>query len=152
MDIGSSDAEPLLGAWRLVLDPALLTNIILPSFFLVGAALYRLFQRLPFTSWADTLLAIVAFDATVIVGQSEFAPLFSSSELAAHLTQIHLVFMILAAISWAGLVTRAEAVLARETRFNTTRSPVAWIATASGVTTAGMLIALHIYTYRVGAP
>lgn len=95
-------------------------------------------------SWADALLAFVAFDATVIIDSDSFRFIFSSADVAKHSIGIHLVLLLVAAISWVILIWRAEKVLSPST---SRRTYSKFLVSAIGILIVAAIITIHVFTY-----
>jgi hypothetical protein len=138
----------LVTALEWAFSPLHLGAIICPSLLVVGASTVRWTLKLPFTSWADALLALVAFDATVIIDGATFQGLFANPRIGHFATGIHLVFFSLAAICWLALVYRAETALANAT-VEDRRGSRGLLVSGTGVLAVAVLLSLHIAAYRI---
>lgn len=140
----------LLGrTWVWVLNPLHFGAIIMPGMLLVIATSIRWALKLPFTCWADTLLAFVAFDATVIVDSGGFRAFFRNAELAKHVVGIHLVFLLAAIVAWILLIWRAEKFLV-PARVDGQVRLASFVAMSSGVVAVALLLVFHVATYISG--
>jgi len=132
-------------AWDWILQPLHFGAIVMPSFLVGGATLVRWALSLPFTSWADALLAFVAFDATVVIDSETFQFIFASPAVAKHSVGIHLVLLMLAAVCWVMLVWRAEKELSATSPHHT--SAKAYLVSGIGVIAVSLFIVAHVFTY-----
>jgi len=143
-------ADALTRAWLWLLSPVRFGVGVLPSFLVATTSAARWCFGLPFTTYADALLAIIAFDATVIVDSANFRLLFSNPALADHIEGIHLSFLAVAAVGWIGLVSFAEKRLVAAPA-DQRRSRGSFIASGAGVVIVALLIVFHVLTYLAGA-
>lgn len=130
--------------WDWILQPVHFGAIVMPTILVSGATVTRWALSLPFTSWADALLAFVAFDATVIIDSDSFRFIFSSADVAKHSIGIHLVLLLVAAISWVILIWRAEKVLSPST---SRRTYSKFLVSAIGILIVAAIITIHVFTY-----
>jgi hypothetical protein len=143
-------ADAITRAWLWVLSPVRFGAVVLPSFLVAASSATRWCFGLPFTTYADALLAIVAYDATVIVDSHQFRLLFANAALADRIEGIHLSFLVIAAVGWICLVSFAERRLIAAP-VEQRRSRESFIASGAGVVIVALLVAFHVLTYLAGA-
>jgi hypothetical protein len=143
--------EVVSTAWTYVLSREVLcAAVLVPSILIALATAARWLLGLPFTSWADTLMAVAAFDSAAILDNNLVRGFLTNPLFSSHIAMVHYLLGAAAGIAWLVVIGVSERPL-RSFPDVKRHSAAAMARSGVGCLFAGSLVALHILTYMAGS-